>query len=80
MLKVFFLKVLIFQADDFDKIADLPSKEESLTKFVFMLKSPIQNFANLLSSPMVNLVNVLKCFKNSKKIKKIKIRSLKNGC
>ena len=53
-------------ASDFDKIASLPSKEESLTKFVIMLKSPVQNFANLLKSPMVELVNVLSGLKEIK--------------
>jgi len=53
-------------SNDFVKIADLPSKEESLTKFVLMLKSPVQNFTNLLSSPMVKLVNVLNGLKESK--------------
>ena len=53
-------------ASDFNKIADLPSKDESLTKFVVMLKSPVKNFANLLSSPMVNLVNVLNGLKSNK--------------
>jgi len=53
-------------ASDFNKIADLPSKEESLTKFVVMLKSPVKNFASLLSSPMVNLVNALNGLKSNK--------------
>ena len=53
-------------ASEFNKIASLPSKEESLTKFVVMLKSPMQNFTNLLSSPMVKLVNVLGVLKESK--------------
>jgi len=51
---------------EFGKIADLPSKEESLTKLVIMLKSPVQDFANLLSSPMQKLVNVLTGLKESK--------------
>ena len=46
-------------ASEFEKIASLPSKEESLSKFVVMLKSPVQNFTNLLNSPMIKLVNVL---------------------
>ena len=46
-------------ASEFEKIASLPSKEESLSKFVVMLKSPLQNFTNLLNSPMIKLVNVL---------------------
>ena len=53
-------------ASEFSKISNLPSKEESLTKFVVMLKSPVQNIANLLSSPMVSLVNVLNGLKKSK--------------
>ena len=53
-------------ASEFEKIANLPSKEESLTKIVVMLKSPVQNFTNLLSSPMVGLVNVLSGLKENK--------------
>ncbi len=53
-------------SSDFEKIANLPSKEESLTKFVVMLKSPIQNFTNLLNGSMVKLVNVLNGLKEIK--------------
>ena len=53
-------------ASKFEKIANLPSKEESLTKVVIMLKSPVQNLTNLLSSPMLNLVNVLNGIRESK--------------
>ena len=65
------IKGLLFEgsylpASEFEKIASLPSKEESLTKIVFMLKSPAQNITNLLSSPMVNLVNVLSGLKEKK--------------
>ena len=44
----------------------MPSKEESLTKFVVMLKSPVQRFTEILSSPMLKLVNVLSGLKESK--------------
>ena len=65
------VKGLLFEgtylpASEFEKIANLPSKEESLTKIVIMLKSPIQNLTNLLSSPMLNLVNVLNGLKENK--------------
>ena len=53
-------------ASDFDKIANLPSKEESLAKIIVMLKSPVQNIVNLLNSPMVKLVNVLNGIKEAK--------------
>ena len=53
-------------ASEFEKIANLPSKDESLTKIVVMLKSPVQNIVNLLNSPMVKLVNVLNGLKETK--------------
>lgn len=53
-------------ASEFEKIANLPSKEESLTKIIVMLKSPIQNIVNLLNSPMIKLVNVLNGLKETK--------------
>ena len=53
-------------AGEFEKLANLPSKEESLTKIIVMLKSPVQNIVNLLNSPMVKLVNVLNGLKENK--------------
>jgi large subunit ribosomal protein L10 len=53
-------------ASEFEKIANLPSKDESLAKIIVMLRSPIQNIVNLLNSPMVKLVNVLNGLKENK--------------
>ena len=53
-------------ASDFEKIANLPSKEESLAKIIVMFKSPLQNIVNLLNSPMTKLVNVLNGLKKNK--------------
>lgn len=53
-------------AREFEKIANLPSKEESLTKIIITLKSPVQSIVNLLNSPMVKLVNVLNGLKEAK--------------
>tara|TARA_B100001250_G_scaffold10248_1_gene8919 strand:- start:163 stop:687 length:525 start_codon:yes stop_codon:yes gene_type:complete len=55
-------------AGQFDKIANLPSKDESFTKLAIMLKSPVQNFSNLLSSPMVSLLNALRGVENNKSL------------
>ena len=55
-------------SSQFDKIANLPSKDESLTRLVIMLKSPVQNFSNLLSSPILNLLNVLRGIEKSKSL------------
>ena len=52
--------------DEFSRIADLPNKEESITQFAVMIKSPIQNFATMLNSSMSNVVNLLNNIKKSK--------------
>ena len=67
------VKGLVFEgayhdADQFEKIANLPSKEESLTVLAIMLNSPMQNFVNVLSSSMTKVVNVLEAVKNNKNI------------
>ena len=53
-------------ASKFEKIANLPSKEESLTKVVIMFKITVQKLNNFLSSTMLNLVNVLNCLRENK--------------
>lgn len=40
-------------------IADLPSKEELLSKLLFLLKSPMQRLASVLSAPQRNLAIVI---------------------
>ena len=52
--------------EEFGKIADLPSKEESITKFAFMIISPMQSLVTMLNSPMVNFVNLLNSIKENK--------------
>ena len=53
-------------AEEFNKIANLPSKEESITKFAMMVKSPMQNLAMMLRSPMSDFVNILNSLKENK--------------
>ena len=53
-------------AEEFNKIASLPSKEESITKFAMMIKSPIKNLAIMLKSPMSDFVNILNSIKENK--------------
>jgi len=67
------VKGLVFEgayhdAGQFEKIANLASKEESLTVLAIMLNSPMQNFVNVLSSSMTKVVNVLEAVKNNKNI------------
>ena len=65
-VKGLFFEGSFLPSSEFSKIASMPSKEESLTKFVVMLKSPVQRFTEILSSPMLKLVNVLSGLKESK--------------
>jgi large subunit ribosomal protein L10 len=49
----------MLEADEAEKIADLPSKEELMTRLVYLLQSPIRRLAVALSSPLQNLTTVL---------------------
>jgi large subunit ribosomal protein L10 len=67
------VKGLVFEgtyhdSSQFEKIANLPSKEESLTMLAIMLKSPLQDIVNILSSSMVKLINVLKGVEKNKNV------------
>ena len=65
-IKGIFFEGSYLPASKFEKIANLPGKEESLSKIIVMLKSPMQNIVNLLNSPMVKLLNVLNGLKENK--------------
>jgi len=52
--------------DEFEMIADLPSREELLSKLVALLKSPMTQFVNTLSGPLTGLVGTLKSLKDKK--------------
>ena len=65
------IKGILFEGDylpaeEFNKIATLPSREESIAKFAIMIKSPMQNLASMLKSPMIGFVNVLNSIKENK--------------
>jgi len=42
------------------EIASLPSKEELISKFVFILKMPLIRLVTALGSPLINFISVLK--------------------
>ena len=52
--------------EEFKKLANLPSKEESLSILVTMLKSPMQTLASTLNAPMQSLAGVLNNLKEKK--------------
>ena len=56
----------VLPGEDFKKLADLPSKDELLSKFANQLRSPIQKLLYGLNNPMQKLVGAL----NNLKMKK----------
>ena len=56
----------IYKSDKYKELADLPSRDELLTKFVLDLNSPITKIAHCLNSSMSNFVNVLNSLKEIK--------------
>ena len=65
------VKGILFEGDylsgeEFKKIATLPSKDESITRFAMMIKSPMNNLVTMLNSPLVGLVNLLSSIKENK--------------
>ena len=51
---------------EFKRIANLPSKEESLTQFIVMINSPMRNLSLLLKSQITSVVNLLNNVKQTK--------------
>ena len=51
---------------EFNRLADLPSKEELLAKLVAMLNSPLQKLVSTLNAPMQNTLGVLNSLKEDK--------------
>ena len=56
----------IFQAEEFEKIASLPTKEQLLSQLVGMLNSPMSKLSSTLGSPVSGLLGALEQL-NSKK-------------
>ena len=49
----------IIDGSEFDRIANLPTKEESIAKFVALLQSPLLKLIWALKSPMSDMTNML---------------------
>jgi len=58
-IKNAFLEGQLLDATEAAKIAELPTKEELLSKLVFLLQSPIRRLATALNSPIQQLATVM---------------------
>ena len=56
----------IYPSDKYIEFANLPSKEESLTKVAMMLNQPLTKFASALNNSFGNLLSVLQNLKETK--------------
>jgi large subunit ribosomal protein L10 len=56
----------VFPGEDFNRIAAISTREESLSKLILLFRSPLVQFMNVVKSPMVKLVNVLNNLKENK--------------
>jgi large subunit ribosomal protein L10 len=65
-LKVVYLEGQVFAAEKAAALADLPSREELLAKFVGLLQAPIAKLLGTLQAPMQKLAGTLDAVKNSK--------------
>jgi ribosomal protein L10 len=55
-----------FEGEHYKKFADLPSKEELISKFAIMLNSPMCKLLSTVNAPMQNLVGLLNSLKQTK--------------
>ena len=51
---------------EYGRLADLPSKEESLAKLVSMLNSPLQKLVSTINAPIQNTLGALNNLKENK--------------
>lgn len=54
-----YLEGQILEKDAAQKLADMPSKDELISKLLYMLQSPIRRLATALAGPTQNLASVL---------------------
>jgi large subunit ribosomal protein L10 len=65
-LKVVYMEGQVFAADKATTLADLPSRDELLAKFVGLLQAPLAKLLGTLKAPMQKLAGTLDAVKNSK--------------
>ncbi|MEJ2053482.1 MAG: 50S ribosomal protein L10 [Calditrichaceae bacterium] len=65
-LKVVYLEGQVFTAERAAALADLPTREELLAKFVGLLQAPMSKLLGTLQAPMQKIAGTLDALKNSK--------------
>ena len=63
----------LFSAEQIDAVANLPTREEALAKFMFVLKAPITKFVRTLVEPHAKLVRTFAALKEKKQQNTMKV-------
>ena len=56
----------IYEANQIDAVASLPTREEALGKLMFVMKAPVEKFVRTLAEPHAKLVRLLAAVKDAK--------------
>ena len=65
-LKVVYFEGKVFEAETASRLADLPTRDELLSRFVGVLQAPMTKFAGTLQASMQKFIGVLNSLKDSK--------------
>ena len=56
----------VYSADQLDVVASLPTRDEAISKLMFVMKAPIEKLARTLAEPHAKLVRTLAAIKDQK--------------
>ena len=56
----------VYQANQIDAVASLPTKDEAIAKLMYVMKAPIEKFVRTLAEPHAKLVRTIAAVKDTK--------------
>lgn len=56
----------VYEADQLDMIASLPTRDEALAKLMYVMKAPVEKFVRTLAEPHAKLVRTIAAIKEQK--------------
>lgn len=56
----------VYAANQLDVVASLPTRDEAISKLMFVMKAPVEMFVRTLAAPQTKLVRTLAAVKDSK--------------
>lgn len=56
----------VYEADQLDAVASLPTRDEALAKLLYLMKAPVEKFVRTLAAPHTKLVRTVAAVKDTK--------------